>query len=474
MKINLSDRYGGFLRVNIWRIIITRVFSLIYVMLIARMVDVSIQDTMIVLAYIQSLVVQLSLFGLGISAVYVGRAHINDDGMMQVALKSAFIFSLSFVMGSLLIVHSLIELSWLSFLLYISVIVLQLIFEYLNIYNEYKIRTDRKIKARAIYSVMNSIIVPSIFLLYSSIEGVLMAWNYAMIIPIIYLGRDFKSLFISGRTDFKTMREIIRSGMPVYLANWLNLVAQKLDIFMIYTHQASGESARYYWMLKISAIGQEIFMIMINGLFSILVVANKQKSRENFIHLVHSLMRVSLLFGFILYTLLIAYGRVVIIILVSDKFMAGLIILQLITLGRSIDIPATILVSVSNAEGKLSRIMWMSIYADGMWMVSVFIMIRYGAIGLAIALVINRSIQSSYMLWTTRGLFTGAVRDFYRILAFIITITLLSFVSGYMLIIMIPVIIYITRPLNMGDWEFIVGVIPLMGRYTLLRDMMVK
>lgn len=472
MKMSLSDRYGQFIKINIWRIIITRLFSIVYVFIIARIVSLTIQDQMIMLAYAQAMIVQLSLFGIGVSAVYIGRAQIEDDGVMQNALKSTFMLSLPLVLGSSFIVSGFMTLSTVSLMLYMSAMTLQLIFEYLNIYNEYRVRTDRKVIGRTIYSVTNSILVPTMFLFTPSIESVLMAWNYAMVVAILYFGEDLGALFLSTKTDFPIMKRILRAGMPVYLANWFNLVAQRLDIFLIYTQQSTGESAQYYWMLKISAIGQEVFMIMINGLFPLLVVASRDMDRDDFLSVTHSLMRVSLLFGFTLYMMIIAYGRVIIWIFVSDRFLAGVIVLQLVTLGRAIDIPATILVSVSNADGKLRRVMWMSIYADGLWIVSVFILMRYGTVGFAVALVINRIVQSGYMLWVCREMFREQARAYIRILVFIALMALLSFVSTYLFVFIYPFVLYATHPLHEHDWILVERVLPV-RKFPFIKRLMV-
>lgn len=472
---DLSSVYARFLKVNIWRIVITRLVSIMYVIIVARLISLDIQDSMIILAYAQGLIVQLSLFGIGVSAVYIGRAQIEDDGVMQNALKSTFMLSLPFVIASAFLAREFIGMSSLAFLLYVSAMTLQMIFEYLNIYNDYRLRSDRKVIGRTIYSVANSILVPTMFFFTSSLEGVLMAWNYAMIMSVLYFGEDLSALFIKTEMDFPIMLRILKTGMPIYLANWVNLIAQRMDVFLIYAHGVSGESAQYYWMLKISAIGQEMFMIMINGLFPLLVVASKERTREEFVSLTHSLMRVALLFGVSTFTMLIAYGRVAVWILLSDRFLAGLIILQLLILGRTINIPATILISVSNAEGKLRRVMWMSLFADGLWIVAVFVLLRFGVIGLAIAFIINRIIQSGYMLWSTRDIFRGEVRAYYRILVFVFLMTLLSFATTYVFIFLCPFILYATRPLHESDWVLIERVLPVtIRKFPFLKQFMVS
>ena len=403
----------------------------------------------------------------------MGIAKVNDTETMVAGLRGAFIMSIPLVVVSAFIVRSLLDMTQTSFVLYMIVILQQLVFEYLNVFSDYTVNTDRKVIGRTLYSVFNSILVPSIFLLVSSLDGILLAWNIAMIVPLLYFYRkgDMSALFWSFRVDFSTTFLIIRTGLPIYIGNWFNLIIQRMDILLLYKYLPEGQPAEYYWMLKISTIIREIFYLMVTGLFPLLVVAYKERGREELMRMVHSIMRVALLFGWSLYTFLIAYGRVSITILLSDRFAGGLLVLQLISMGMGMNIPAVVLNSVAGAEGKMKHMMWMNIIADSIWLGCMVLLLPFGATGMAVAFLINKLIQSSYMLLVYRKDFTG-VRAFYRILGFVFFSMLLSLVSAYMFLPVYVLILYVTRPLTGSDWSFIARVLPV-HRIPVLKQLLV-
>ena len=93
-ELSLSDRYRSFVIFSFGRVFLSRIMSLIYIMLVSRFVSRVVQDHMILLATGQGIIGIIAIFGLSYSLTRQAITAENREHIVSCAATISFLIGL--------------------------------------------------------------------------------------------------------------------------------------------------------------------------------------------------------------------------------------------------------------------------------------------------------------------------------------------------------------------------------------------
>ena len=174
-EIKVSKKYRNFLISGIGRILLTRVTSVIYIILLVRFVPLILQDYMIIINNIMGISATVGLFGIGFSLTQKKiSSHTSNEDFYKI-IFTVFILGMPINLISVFIIMLYIELTTIEIIILILTSLLNYALYIIFVLNDGLIKSELTIMAKTIYSVLNSILVPSLFIIFETFHSILFA-----------------------------------------------------------------------------------------------------------------------------------------------------------------------------------------------------------------------------------------------------------------------------------------------------------
>jgi O-antigen/teichoic acid export membrane protein len=459
---SLSQRYQKFLFTSIIRTIITRIFSIGYILVLVRLVPRELQDDMIILAMGHGITITIALFGssYGLTLFAIRRNyHIEKSSYLA---YNIFLIGSPIILISSLFYSLLVGLTIIQGFFYLITMYLVFLMEIALVLYDSILATDKKLIATSIYSIANSISVPLVFYIFQTFTSILIAWILSFLITMIYTNNILLKIFKNIKIELKEAIGIIRFGFPMYLTTIYAIIVQRIDIFILYTNFESGETSLYYWSVRIAFLSFELFSAVLTGLFPLLTKIITRGNTEDFRIILNKMIRLTVFLSIVFYNPLIYSGKFIIGIILSTEFLEGVILLKIALLAMMLESSRLVINTSYNAEGKRRILTFVSIFAYSSRIISIVILVKYGPLGLILSLLLQNTATLMVLLYFRRKEF-NLYHSYFRLIIFSIIISILSwflpsgdtilqfltyFIFYFILILIITILI---RPINNED-----------------------
>jgi len=463
--IIIRDRYRKFIVSGLGRSILTRAFSLGYIVVVTRNIPLDTLDLMILLTTVQLIVVRLSSYGLTYSLTQKGISQgLSKEKINNIALTTASTGIPISILASI-IVSIYLHLSWFNFILYTIVVVAHYLLELVYALNSVYLDTDITLLQQTIYSIVNSISVPLIYLLRENFSSILIAWSLSYLVTFIPVYKTLIALAKHFTLQWTDTKAILKFGFPVYISDMATLAIQKLDIFVLYLFFQEGDTSLYFYVLRIAVIAQEFFVIIFSGIFPILSKIYTRVSPKEYFELINSFLRLVLTFGGIFYFSIYYQSDLAIYLILSKKFINGLPILRLILSAYFIRLFSYVLRPTFKAIGKRREIVFGPLMGNAVRILGIVAFYKLGPFGLAIAISLEIIVLASYFIMKLRNRirFRSYVRvALYSSLVFLLvniipagSLILVRVGLCVLMVMLYVVLLVLIKPLERGDFELI-------------------
>jgi O-antigen/teichoic acid export membrane protein len=460
---SLSSRYRLFIISGFTRVVLTRILSLIYIVVVARIVSLSVQDHLILLSTGQWIVGVVSTFGFTFSLTRMAfteenRSHVVASGVTSVLLLGTIITIILNLIFAILTGLDLIEI-----LLYLFSCVLYFILQIALLVEDTRLRSDRKQLATALFSIANSILVPSLFFIFETLTSVLVSWILGLLLTLFYERKVIYISFSNLKWDYKTSKAIFFYGLPIYMSSLFTAVVQNLDRFILFIRFPEGDLAEYYWAFRISITFEEIFLVLLTGAFPLLTKLYKNNDMAVFEIRTQSILKIGLFLGLFLYGVVFHQANVITLLILGNKFLGVIIILQILTVATTVKIVRNILFQVVLAEGRRRYITESVVFGALSRIIFILILIPFGGVGFAFALLLQSIVLSLYFIFRKKKTTMNSLIHLRVILSLIIIVMftfifssplglILSIIKGCFYIIGFLFILFILKPFNNDDY----------------------
>ena len=469
-EIKVSNKYRNFLISGIGRILLTRITSVIYIILLVRYVPLVLQDYMIIINNFLGISATIGLFGIGYSLTQKKiSTNVSNDDYHKI-IYTIFILGSPINVISVFIIKLYVEISNSDLILLIFTSLFNYSLFLIYVLNDGLIKSELTILAKTIYSVLNSLLVPTFFILFDSFNSILLAWNFSMLIALISSFSTIKNIVAHLKFDFKNSQSIIKFGFPVYLTSLLTIVSQRLDTFILYLFYETGETSQYYWVLRIAQVCQELFFSIFTGLFPILTKIFSRNNQWHYNNVVNSFLRVINFSSAYFFGILIVSSEIIIRYILGYEEIIYFRIIKYAFLAYILSAIAQILITSSLAQGKTKTISIGSVISNSVRTISLLLFYNTGPMVFVIILVFQQIILSAYYIFAKRSILSfnkQLVRNFIY-LGLLITMTFFVPIGAtlpqsilYLIIYLLLTIFlgYIIKPLSKNDLDNISNII---------------
>lgn len=462
-EASVSTKYRRFVITGFGRAFLTRAMSLAYILLITRLVPLDVQDKLVLLATGQWIIGVVTLFGFTYSLTRQGVYLEDRASAVASSVTASIIVGMPLTALLNFGVGLYAQLDLLEHLLYQISCSLYYLFQVALMVQHTRLRSDRAILAMAVYSVFNSLLVPSFFLLIqSSLSGILLAWIGAMSITLFLERKLLLAALKTWTINWPMAKRVFVFGLPVYLASVFAAGAQQVDSFILFLEFPTGETAQYYWVRRIATIAQELFMVFLTGALPLLTKLHKQSNTELFEKRVKSILRIGMLIGIVVYGAIYIESYMVISLILSEEFIEGVPILQVFMLAMVLRVTSLIIYQVFAARGQSRFMMEGSVTANIVRIALLFWLVSKGGIGLAWVAALHASYLLLYNFFRARRELVSALAGPRFLLASsLLVVTSLLFprpedllsgaLVGFAFAAAVLVILRISRPLDGDD-----------------------
>ena len=469
-EIKVSKKYRNFLISGIGRILLTRVTSVIYIILLVRFVPLILQDYMIIINNIMGISATVGLFGIGFSLTQKKiSSHTSNEDFYKI-IFTVFILGMPINLISVFIIMLYIELTTIEIIILILTSLLNYALYIIFVLNDGLIKSELTIMAKTIYSVLNSILVPSLFIIFETFHSILFAWNISMIIAILSSLGTVKEIFNYLKFDLKNTKSIIKFGFPVYLTSLLTFVSQRLDTFILYLFYEIGETSQYYWVLRIAQVCQEFFFSIFTGLFPLLTKIFSRNEDEHYREIINSFLRIINFGSVYFFGLLIVSSELMIKYLLGYNNPIYYLIIKYAFLAYIFRAISMILYTSSLAQGKTKIISIGSIISNSTKSIGLILFYNFGPLFFIYIMVFQYMVLTTYYIFVKRSILSINTQLLRNLIFLVVLITSTFFIPQgvtlnqsilYLILYLFSSILlgYIIKPLSKNDLENISNII---------------
>lgn len=469
-EINLSSKYKQFLVSGIFRSIITRIFSIFYVIYITRNVSIQFQDQMVILASIQAISVKIGLFGISYALVQQGIFKNKNFKFFNEIIYSTLLIGSPIILLFGIFTQMYLKLSLVNSIFFISVLFISYIFESLIISSNANLRTDKGVLMKTFYSIFNSILVSSFLFFQENIFSLLLAWVLSFVFAMLIIKSEIISLLKHINLNLKDTFEILKFGLPIYFIGLSLLIVDHVDRFLIYSLFEVGDTASYYWASRISSIFQEFLTTIFIGVIPLFTKLYRKESLTIFLSKINSFLRIIIINSFIFFFIIIINRSYIIEILLSELFLNVSNLLGILLTASYFSIICVLINSTFAAMGNRLYLVIVTVVAVLSKTLGIFIFFEFGIYGLGFAVLF----QKAFYLFSHILLFWkkfDQIISYLRSIIFVLLLFLSIFIFNiflnissifYINIVSILVILffsYLIKPFNSNDIDILLSII---------------
>ena len=476
MSEPISKKYQRFILGGITRTLLSRSFSLIYVILVTRLIIGSIMDQMIIFASGHLLIIHFVSFGMRyaceqrfLSSKDVKRALIIRSNSVLFFLIFSIPFSI--ILSIILVIYvtgfSSVEL----FFAYPLSLVFLVIMQIEVLIEKTRLEINRALFLNLFYSISNSILVPVFFVLVPTLPGVIWTWNICLLLTILLDIRLIRKVLKEESFDFPTIKYLIRFGFPIFIAGLPRQFSTNINRFIIFQFLAEGATALFYWPNRILSITNEVIMSLLSGtreLFTKMTILNEKRLYQSFLGFFRVITIISISF----YLWIYINAQFFINILLGSNYLEAIPLFQLLCFAWIFQSPILALTYLTEAQAKRNIILTLNYFQFTIKIVFLIIFLQFGLVGIVLVDLIVNMFHFGYLIYKTPLMHKND--NFGRLILFSVLVIAsalilnhianLDFVFLVLINLLFPfialIIVLITRPLTDIDMGYVEKIVP--------------
>lgn len=471
-SISLSNQYKKFISTGFLREIISNLFSIVSVYFIARYVDLHIQDQMFFLSNGMALTGSIALLGYIYSLT---RKAIVDKDLNSTILYdgTSFLFLVGLPLNIILnlIIGLIGGISFIELIFYLLATMVYYFFNVILLVQDIILQAHKNVFMQTLYIILNSITVPLFFVIFKSLTIIFVAWIVSLGTTFIFERKVIFKLLSNLSFKFHVGWEIFLYGFPVYVQTIYNLLARRVDAFILYLFFPTGALAEYNWAYRLSTTVFSQFTVLLIGTTALLTNYSIRKDYTRFNETIKSTLKIGVLFGLFLCGSAFIGGDFGILLLLSNEFSSSALYFKILLFSYFLRIIPLILTKVFNARGNRRILVQIFVTIDTLRIVYLLIFAHLGPLGIAF---VETLYSVSFLLlacYMERKLILELIKTSKKFLISIfldmIIVLLLSGHSTFILatiavftyILIYSLLLFLLKPFNMDDYALIEKII---------------
>ena len=417
---------GGFSRV-----LFSKGFSVIYVIIIARLVAKAIMDQIIILTVGHAIITQIAIFAMRYSCLQRALSTTGESSTKIIYNATIFMLTIAIPFSMVLalpVTYYVVRLEhpelFLTYPLYLALLIIK---DTETIVERSLLAVDKAVFIDMIYSILSSILIPVFFYINPRLESVLWAWNVGLIITILLNIKSLVKPLRQRQFNKHTMRSLFRFGFPIYLTTLPVIVAKNLNNIVIYESFEEGATSIFYWPNRILSIASEILLIALTGsqeLFTHLNAIDKVRLRDSFLAVFRSLTIISTVAFFLIFL----NSSLLIQILLGSGYTQASHLFILLCFAWTITTIRFSMSFLKGAEGHRRVIAKVNMLNFCGKFILLLILVQFGLEGIVLAEILSAATIFLYYVKNTKFLKTND--NFIRLGIFVAIIIIISFLES--------------------------------------------
>ncbi|MFW9904550.1 MAG: hypothetical protein ACFFFH_09480 [Candidatus Thorarchaeota archaeon] len=473
VPVSHSQKYRKFIASNALIFFIARVVSIIYVYVVARLIVFDVMAAMIIISTFQNIFINIIPLGFSYAAL---QWTLSDKSPKSIYLKNyySYTFFVSFpimIFSSLaLLLYIDFPMTFLNIFLYVCSGLLAYFLEVLRNTEVALYNTDKSALLSGLYSILNSIFVPFFyFFLSQDLFSVLLAWVIALILVISWDLRQALQYFCFQIRIAEWKRMLI-FALPVWITTIINILSVQINRIFIYEFFDDASLNTFHWVDKNLTIGLQFVSLVLTGVYSLLVKL-RAENYEKFENVSRAMLRMVSVLGFLVFLTFLVNAEFIVAFLLGEKFLSGIAWMKILSLAYILQsVIAFLLIRFLANENRIDVIV---IRGGGLFLriflALIFLELQINGLLLAILL----SALFTLVLFIARGkeFHQWNKHHFLRFSTFLLSGLIIAIVADVFLVwplnnlslIMILLFMFLFRPFESQDIDYIERVLPKMG-----------
>lgn len=465
---SITSLYRRFIVTGFGRVFVSRIASLLYIIIISRIVPDEVQDVMVILLTSMAITSLMTLFGYSYSLV---QSTISRQKASLIYTSSSFAVVIGLPLNVVinLAISIAVGLPLFTTSLFLIANVFYYILELVLIIENARVRSDRHMLLRSLYSIISSISVPSLYYFFQSLDGIILAWIGSLILTGLLDVNLILVILKNIKWNPSEALSISKFGLLIYVTQVFLILSRQGDRYILFIFSSPGETALYYWIEGISRIALELFMILLTGahpLFARFIAEDEEK----FTRLFNSLVKFSYLMGGIIFFSVLLNSKLIVSTLIGDQFLVGYRVLIIFALALFIQSPIVVITTSYSAKNDQKPYVVSSMIEVIFKFAFIIILLDYGALGFAVAFLISQIFKVSYLIYISSEYLT--ITEWTRYIGLLLVWGVLVFLSpqsadlenrivtNILWIILIVGTLILLKPLTSSDLHVINIIVP--------------
>lgn len=471
-SISLSNRYKKFVFLGFIREFASNAFSLISLFFVSRFVSHAIQDQMFYLSASLGITGTVAILGYTYSLTRkaIIDKHLNSEILYE---GTSFLFIIGLPISTILnlILAIFVGITPLQIFFFLVSSVLYYVFLIIQLVEDIILQSNRNVVMQTIYNILSSISVPLFFVLFASLNTILVAWIFSLFLGLFYNRGLIKKLLANLKLNLVINYDIFYYGLPLYLLTIYTTFTRFLDTPILKFFFPVGTLSEYSWAIRIATTVFELFTVLMTGSFPLLTNYYMRQDYKQFSETIKSLIKIGLVIGLFLFGFAFIGGNFGMLLLLSTEFPNSGLYFKILVMAFFIRITPLILQQVFNARGNRRFIVEITLVTSTSRLFFLAFLAQFGGLGMAIIEVIFSTVFLLGTVYKERVLMKDLVKSSPKYILtmslLIITLLILPSYSTFINTVIIAVFffiifmgaLYFIKPFNDADYILIEKII---------------
>ncbi|MFX1517139.1 MAG: hypothetical protein ACFFC6_12625, partial [Promethearchaeota archaeon] len=247
----LTKKYRRFVVGGFSRVLISRTFSFLYVIIVTRLIIKGTMDQMIILASGQLIILQVTSLAMRFSC---RQRALSVKGEKSDEFRYNGVLFMLFIATPISIILAVIMALYVGGFEYTVLLIsyplsmaLIMLMETEIMVEKSLLAADRAILLNMVFSVLNSIMVPLFYFIAPTLASVLWAWNFSLVLTVLLDIKVILRILQKKRLSSQVITYLIHFGFPIYLGQLPQLISTHINNFVIFEFLETGATSIFYW-----------------------------------------------------------------------------------------------------------------------------------------------------------------------------------------------------------------------------------
>lgn len=473
ISVSHSQKYRKFIASNALIFFISRIVSIAYVYVVARLIAFDVMAMMIIISTFQNIFINIIPLGFSYAAL---QWTLSEKSPTSAYLKNyySYTFFVSFpvmIFSSLaLLLYIDFPMTFLNIFLYVCGGLLAYFLEVLRNTEVALYNTDKAALLSGLYTILNSIFVPFFYFFISQdLFSVLLAWVIALILVISWDLRRALHYFCF-QIKIAEWKRMLVFAIPVWITTIFNILSVQINRIFIFEFFDDASLNIFHWIDKNLMIGLQFVSLFLAGVYSLLVKL-RTENYEKFENISRAMLRLVSAIGFFVFLTFFVNAEFIVAFLLGEKFLSGIAWMKILSLAYILQsVVAYLLIRFLANENRVDIIV---IRGGGLFLriILALVLLEFLVDGLLLAILFSTLFTLVSFIIRGKEFHQWNKYHFLRFSSFFLFGLIITIVADVFLVwplnnlslIIILLLLFLFRPFESQDIEYIERVLPKIG-----------